>query len=91
MLDFRQGPHCSNIGSCGFQSLFRGIKDVKSLTLCGWIFEPLIYPMLQLHPFPWGLMFNRLIELWWIDYGKDRFNSDALISFLRHCPRLTRL
>ncbi|KAK8579372.1 hypothetical protein V6N13_142576 [Hibiscus sabdariffa] len=39
MLDFRQGPQCSNIGSCGFQSFFVDYKDVKSLTLCGWIFE----------------------------------------------------
>ncbi|KAK8579373.1 hypothetical protein V6N12_069699 [Hibiscus sabdariffa] len=93
MLDFRQGSQCSNIGSCGFQSFFCDYKDVKSLTLCGWIFEPLIYPMLQLPHIPWsrGLKFNRLVELWWIDYAKERLNSDALISFLRHCPRLTRL
>ncbi|KAK8677020.1 hypothetical protein V6N13_142577 [Hibiscus sabdariffa] len=39
MLDFRQGSQCSNIGSCGFQSFFCDYKDVKSLTLCGWIFE----------------------------------------------------
>ncbi|XP_039055532.1 F-box protein At2g39490-like [Hibiscus syriacus] len=91
MFDFRQGPHCSNLGSCGFRSFFRSYKDVKSLTLCGWIFEPLIYPTLQLHPFGWGFEFKRLVELWWIDYAKNKFNSDALISFLKHCPRLTRL
>ncbi|GMI90048.1 hypothetical protein HRI_002674100 [Hibiscus trionum] len=87
MLDFRQGPRCSKIGSCGFWSFFRGYKEVKSLTLSGWIFEPLIYPMLQSH----GLKFDRLIELWWIDYAKERFNGDALMSFLKLCPRLTRL
>ncbi|KAK8643665.1 hypothetical protein V6N13_012948 [Hibiscus sabdariffa] len=91
MLDFRQGPQCSKIGSSGFCSFFRGYKDVKSLTLSGWIFEPLVYPMLQSHPYPWGLKFNSLIELWWIDHAKERFNGDALISFLKLCPRLTRL
>ncbi|KAK8480771.1 hypothetical protein V6N13_121460 [Hibiscus sabdariffa] len=91
MLDFRQGPQCSKIGSSGFSSFFRGYKDVKSLTLSGWIFEPLVYPMLQSHPYPWGLKFNSLIELWWVDHAKERFKSDALISFLKLCPRLTRL
>ncbi|KAK8604883.1 hypothetical protein V6N13_082350 [Hibiscus sabdariffa] len=73
MLDFRQSPHCSNTGICGFQSFFCDYKDVKSLTLCGWTFE--------LHPRPRGsgLKLNRLKELWWIDYAKERFNSDALI------------
>ncbi|KAE8692008.1 hypothetical protein F3Y22_tig00110864pilonHSYRG00459 [Hibiscus syriacus] len=35
--------------------------------------------------------FKCLTELWWTDYAKNRFNGDALISSLKHCPRLTRL
>ncbi|XVF75390.1 hypothetical protein PTKIN_Ptkin13bG0184600 [Pterospermum kingtungense] len=92
MLDFRQGPACSNISSCGFQSIFRCMGDVQSLTLCRWVFEELICPVLLLSPFFWrGFNFNQLTEFWWIDYAKERYDSNALISFLKLCPRLKRL
>ncbi|XVE99511.1 hypothetical protein REPUB_Repub03eG0205200 [Reevesia pubescens] len=91
MLDFRQGPGCSNISSCGFMSIFNRMKGVKSLTFCRWAFEALISPMLLLSPFSWGFQFNKLTDFWWIDYSKERYNSNALICFLKLCPRLARL
>lgn len=90
MLDFRQGPACSNISSCGFNSIIHRIKKVKSLTLCRWVFEAFIRPMLPL-PTSYRSFHNQLTELWWIDYSKERYNSNALISFLKLCPRLERL
>ncbi|XP_021296180.1 F-box protein At2g39490-like [Herrania umbratica] len=90
MLDCRQGPACTNINSCGFDSLFQQIQDAKSLTLCRWVVEALIYPILP--PNNKELLFHHLTELWWIDYLKEiRYNSNALISFLQLCPHLTRL
>ncbi|XVE99513.1 hypothetical protein REPUB_Repub03eG0205400 [Reevesia pubescens] len=89
MLDCRQGPAYNSISSCGFDSIFQQIQDVKSLTLCRWVFEALIYPILP--PINKELLFHFLKELWWIDYSKERYNSNALISFLKLCPHLTRL
>ncbi|XWS66042.1 hypothetical protein CRYUN_Cryun05aG0166300 [Craigia yunnanensis] len=91
MLDFRQGPANSKTSSSGFKSIFHGMKGVKSLTLCRWVFEALICPMLLLPPFSWGFQLNQLIEFWWIDNSKERYNSNALISFLKLCPQLRRL
>ncbi|XP_022744313.1 F-box protein At2g39490-like [Durio zibethinus] len=91
MLDLRQGPGYSNISSCGFKSIFNRIKRVESLTLCRWIFEALICPMLPFSHFLWGFQLVQLKELWWIDYSKERYNSNALISFLKLSPRLRRL
>ncbi|XVE52725.1 hypothetical protein DITRI_Ditri02bG0146200 [Diplodiscus trichospermus] len=91
MLDFREGPAYSDISSCGFRSIFHRIKGVKSLTLCRWVFEALICPLRLSYPFSWGFQLNQLTEFWWIDYSKERYNSNALISFLKLCPRLRRL
>lgn len=47
--------------------------------------QALIYPHCR-------VQFSKLEELWWIDYENDeKYNSDALISFLKLCPLLETL
>ncbi|XP_021295886.1 F-box protein At2g39490-like isoform X1 [Herrania umbratica] len=87
MLDFRQGPGYYGINIPGFESITHSIRWVKTLTLRRWVFEELILPELNLL----GEGFCKLTELWWIDNSPERYNSNALISFLKLCPRLTRL
>ncbi|XWS66039.1 hypothetical protein CRYUN_Cryun05aG0166000 [Craigia yunnanensis] len=87
MLDFRQGPGYYGINIHGFISMLQSIRGVKTLTLCRWVFLDLILPNLRLL----GEGFYKLTELWWIDNSQERHNFNALISFLKLCPRLTRL
>ncbi|XWS66041.1 hypothetical protein CRYUN_Cryun05aG0166200 [Craigia yunnanensis] len=88
MLDFRQGPGHMDIKSYDF-TIFRSIEYVESLTLCRWFFETVICRQLQISGE--NLLFGSLTDLWWIEYSEARYNSDALISFLKLCPRLERL
>ncbi|XP_022764283.1 F-box protein At2g39490-like [Durio zibethinus] len=88
MLDFRQGPGDIDIKTFDF-TIFRSIEYVKSLTICRWFFETVICRKLQISGE--NLLFGSLTDLWWIEYSEARYNSDALISFLKFCPRLERL
>ncbi|XVE52723.1 hypothetical protein DITRI_Ditri02bG0146000 [Diplodiscus trichospermus] len=87
MLDFRQGPGYYGIDILGFKLMLQSIGGVKTLTLCSWVFLDLILPNLYLL----GEGFIKLTELWWIDNSQERDNFNALISFLKLCPQLTRL
>ncbi|XP_021295890.1 F-box protein At2g39490-like [Herrania umbratica] len=51
------------------------------------VFEELILPERYLL----GQGLCNLTDLWWIDDSRERYNSNALISFLKLCPPLTRL
>ncbi|XWS56541.1 hypothetical protein CRYUN_Cryun09bG0094100 [Craigia yunnanensis] len=87
MLDFRQGPGYYGINIPGFKLMLQSIRRVKTLTLCRWVFQDLILPELYLL----GEGLYKLTELWWIDNSQERYNCNALISFLNLCPRLIRL
>ncbi|XP_022764546.1 F-box protein At2g39490-like [Durio zibethinus] len=87
MLDFRQGPGYYGINRPGFNLILQSIREIKTLTLCRWVFKELICPELYLL----GEGFYRLTELWWIDNSLEKYDSTALISFLKLCPQLTRL
>ncbi|KAG6600067.1 F-box protein, partial [Cucurbita argyrosperma subsp. sororia] len=85
MLDCRQGPG-SMYKSNEFDPFLLAVKNVRTLTLCKWIFEALIFPSLS-----WNFKFYKLKELWWIDDSKGNFNANALMAFLKLCPALERL
>ncbi|KAF5467241.1 hypothetical protein F2P56_017088 [Juglans regia] len=89
MLDFRQGPGDISFKSGDFDATLLTIKNAETLTLCRWTFETLIWPSIScvLSHF----QFYKLKELWWIDNYTERYNSDALISFLKLCPALGQL
>ncbi|EOY18258.1 F-box family protein, putative [Theobroma cacao] len=89
MLDFRQGPGHNCIDRPVLKSMFQSIQSVKSLTLCRWIFEELIweiFPSLYVN-----FHFYNLKELWWIDHSAESDNANALLWFLKLCPYLERL
>ncbi|KAH9767808.1 F-box protein [Citrus sinensis] len=84
MLDLRKGPS-NSIDDFYFGPKLFSLRSAKTLTLCRWTYEALIYPHRR-------VQFSKLEELWWIDYENDeKYNSDALISFLKLCPLLERL
>ncbi|WRX11494.1 F-box domain - like 10, partial [Theobroma cacao] len=89
MLDFRQGPGHNCIDRPVLKSMFQSIQSVKSLTLCRWIFEELIweiFPSLYVN-----FHFYNLKELWWIDHSAESDDANALLWFLKLCPYLERL
>ncbi|KAG2730155.1 hypothetical protein I3760_01G279700 [Carya illinoinensis] len=89
MLDFRQGPGDISFNSGDFDATLLTIKNAETLTLCRWTFEALIWPSISCvfsH-----FQFYKLKELWWIDNYTERYDSDALISFLKLCPALEQL
>ncbi|OMO96989.1 hypothetical protein COLO4_14928 [Corchorus olitorius] len=89
LLDFRQGPGIDlDIKSYEF-TIFESIQDVESLTLCRWFFETVLCRKLKISGE--NLLFGSLKHLWWIEYSETIYNSDALISFMKCCPRLERL
>ncbi|XVF23834.1 hypothetical protein REPUB_Repub13aG0073800 [Reevesia pubescens] len=87
MLDFRQGPGYYGINKPGFRLILQSIREVETLTLCRWVFKELICP--ELYLLDEG--FYQLTELWWIDNSQEKYDINALISFLKLCPQLTRL
>ncbi|KAJ1435515.1 Leucine-rich repeat domain superfamily [Sesbania bispinosa] len=89
MLDFRQGPSCSNFKTKDFDATLLTIKNSQVLTLCKWTFEDLIWPSIS--PLSGSFKFYKLRELWWIDSYKDGYSMDALFSFLKFCPALEKL
>ncbi|KAJ1443129.1 F-box-like domain superfamily [Sesbania bispinosa] len=89
MLDFRQGPSCSNFKTKDFDATLLTIKNSQVLTLCKWTFEDLIWPSIS--PLSGSFKFYKLIELWWIDSYNDGYSMDALFSFLKLCPALEQL
>ncbi|XVF23828.1 hypothetical protein REPUB_Repub13aG0073200 [Reevesia pubescens] len=92
MLDFKQGPPIYNSINCdGFRLILESIKGVKSLTICRWVFEPLISCMLPSLGRDSEYRLYGLRELWWIDCSMEKDNVNALLSFLKLCPCLERL
>ncbi|KAL9365406.1 hypothetical protein Peur_043279 [Populus x canadensis] len=89
LLDSRQGPGYSSFSGRDFDSVLLTIKNVKVLTLCKWTFEALICPSLS--TLLADFQFYNLKELWWIDNSIGRYDSEALISFLKLCPSLQQL
>lgn len=89
LLDSRQGPGYSSFSGRDFDSVLLTIKNVKVLTLCKWTFEVLICPSLS--TLLADFQFYNLKELWWIDNSNERYDGEALISFLKLCPSLQQL
>ncbi|XP_027935388.1 F-box protein At2g39490 [Vigna unguiculata] len=88
MLDFRQGPSCSDSKAQDFNQTLLTIKNCETLTLCGWIFETLIWPSIS----PSGnFIFYKIRELWWIHNHKAENSINILVSFLKLCPALEQL
>ncbi|XP_021296179.1 F-box protein At2g39490-like [Herrania umbratica] len=77
MLDFRRGRRHNCIDRPVLKSMLQSIQSVKSLTLCRWIFEELIWEIL---PYLCAdYYFYNLKELWWIDYSAESDNANALL------------
>ncbi|KAJ8765960.1 hypothetical protein K2173_020476 [Erythroxylum novogranatense] len=90
MLDCREGPsedtllYVKNI-----DPVLLTVKNVAVLTLCKWIFKAFFCPSLS--TFLVEFQFYSLKELWWIDDSDERFDGDAIVSFLKLCPSLQQL
>ncbi|XVF75388.1 hypothetical protein PTKIN_Ptkin13bG0184400 [Pterospermum kingtungense] len=82
MLDFRQGPPIYDGINCdGLKSIIECIKDVESLTLCRWVFEPLISYMLPSLRSDLEFRLRWLRELWWpIDPKSYTWRSTKVLS-----------
>ncbi|TYH73547.1 hypothetical protein ES332_D05G336600v1 [Gossypium tomentosum] len=81
---------CTSKYTC-FNSILRSIKNVKSLTICRWFYETSIckkLPFSSRHP---ECYLSQLKELWWIDCSTERESINALLCFLKLCPKLERL
>ncbi|WJX21657.1 hypothetical protein P8452_11058 [Trifolium repens] len=89
ILDFSQGLSCSDLIAQDFDETLLTIKNSEDLTLCGWIFEALIWPSIS--PSSGSFIFYKLRELWWIDNHENENSINALVSFLKLCPALEQL
>ncbi|CAH8291447.1 unnamed protein product [Eruca vesicaria subsp. sativa] len=86
IFDVRRGPSYCNNAFDDIGHLLLIIKNSQSLTLCRWMFEELIRPIISSS---WtSFQFYKLHELRWIDNSMKQENINPLISFLKLCPSI---
>ncbi|XP_019192698.1 PREDICTED: F-box protein At2g39490-like isoform X2 [Ipomoea nil] len=87
-LECREGPGYGRFKYQDYDALLLAMRDVKILTLSGWIFKEIMMPWLcNGHE---NFRFTELKELWWIDSSEQNIEA-ALMSFLQFSPSLQRL
>nr|GMD52843.1 F-box protein At2g39490 [Ipomoea batatas] len=87
-LECREGPGFGHFKYQDYHALLLAMRDVKILTLSGWIFKEIMMPWLcNGHE---NFRFTELKELWWIDSSEQNIEP-ALMSFLQFSPSLQRL
>ncbi|KAF8397543.1 hypothetical protein HHK36_016461 [Tetracentron sinense] len=94
VLDFRDGPGYYPFSCENLLSFLLDLKNVKILTIHGWLFE---VPVPRWLPSAGAIFkrgdfgFTNLKELRWIDSLMDRNKMDVMVSFLKICPSLERI
>lgn len=89
-LDF-VGPGFNHLNHGLFNQLLRAIRDVKVLTLHGWMYKDVFGPLLLTKHNEQHFRFSKLQELWWIDSSMEDDNINSLFCFLKFCTSLKRL
>ncbi|KAK0592953.1 hypothetical protein LWI29_028198 [Acer saccharum] len=92
-IDLRKGPGCVDVTYCCLRTNLLAFRNVKILTICGWLFnmpiKELIWcdrPSLQD-----GFVYKNLKELRWIESSMESYRIDTMLSFLHICPSLEKL
>ncbi|XWS66040.1 hypothetical protein CRYUN_Cryun05aG0166100 [Craigia yunnanensis] len=94
ILDFRNGPGYNPFACENLLSLLLAVKNVKTLTISGWLFKVPISKWLSSAGAIWerkDFLFNNLKELCWIDSSMEDQSIATLISILKICPSLEKL
>ncbi|KAI3734838.1 hypothetical protein L6452_14317 [Arctium lappa] len=90
MLDF-EGPGFNHLNHRLYDPLLRAIRDVKVLTLHGWMYKEVFGPWLFSKEHEQHFRFSKLEDLWWIDSCMEDHNINCLFCFLKFCPSIKRL
>ncbi|KAJ9553468.1 hypothetical protein OSB04_017513 [Centaurea solstitialis] len=90
MLDF-EGPGFNHLNHGLYDRFLRAIRDVKVLTLRGWMYKEVVGPWLFSGEHEQHFRFSKLEDLWWIDSCMDDHNINWLFCFLKFCTSLKRL
>ncbi|XP_022764547.1 F-box protein At2g39490-like [Durio zibethinus] len=94
ILDFRNGPGYNPFACENLLSLLLAVKNVKTLTISGWLFRVPISKWLSSAGAIWerkDFLFNNLMKLCWIDSSMENHSIATLISVLKICPSLEKL
>ncbi|XVF23833.1 hypothetical protein REPUB_Repub13aG0073700 [Reevesia pubescens] len=94
ILDFRYGPGYNPFACENLLSLLLAVKNVKTLTISGWLFKVPIPKWLSSAGAIWmrkDLMFKHIKELCWNDSSMENHSIVTLISVLKICPSLENL
>lgn len=90
MLDF-EGLGFKHLNHQLYDPLLRAIRDVKVLTLHGWMYKEVFGPWLFSKEHEQHFRFSKLEDLWWIDSCMEDHNINWLFCFLKFCTSLKRL
>ncbi|KAL4575128.1 hypothetical protein LXL04_021969 [Taraxacum kok-saghyz] len=90
MLSF-EGPGFNHLSHQLYNPLLRAIRDVKVLTLHGWMFKDVFGPLLFSKQNEEHFRFSKLEDLWWVDSCMEDRNINRLFCFLKFCTSLKRL
>ncbi|GKC49762.1 hypothetical protein Tco_1072507 [Tanacetum coccineum] len=88
MLDFKLGSSSYGVKERFDYAGIRSIKDVRVLTLHGWMYKGIFEPWLRLTK---HFTLSKLEDLWWIDSCMNDNNISSLFYFLKLCTSLKRL
>ncbi|XVE52724.1 hypothetical protein DITRI_Ditri02bG0146100 [Diplodiscus trichospermus] len=94
ILDFRNGPGYNPFACENLLSLILAVKNVKTLTISGWLFKVPVSKWLSSAGAIWerkDFLFNDLKELCWIDSSMENHSIATLMSILKICPSLEKL
>ncbi|KAJ9553469.1 hypothetical protein OSB04_017514 [Centaurea solstitialis] len=90
MLDF-EVPGFNHLNHQLYDPLLRAIRDVKVLTLHGWMYKEVFGPWLFSEKHEEHFRFSQLEDLWWIDSCMEDHNINWLFCFLKFCTSIERL
>ncbi|PWA75899.1 leucine-rich repeat domain, L domain-like protein [Artemisia annua] len=89
-LELESLRFCGSLCSFSLQNVI-AIRDVKVLTIHGWMYKDVFGPLLFTKHNEQHFRFSRLQELWWIDSSMEDDNINSLFCFLKFCTSLKRL
>ncbi|KAI3778252.1 hypothetical protein L2E82_07417 [Cichorium intybus] len=90
MLNFER-PGFNHLNYQLYNPLLRAIRDVKVLTLHGWMFKEVFEPLLFSKQNEEHFRFSKLEDLWWVESCMEDHNINRLFCFLKFCTSLKRL
>ncbi|KAK4836472.1 hypothetical protein QYF36_023550 [Acer negundo] len=94
-IDLRKGPGCVDVTYCCLRTNLLAFRNVKILTICGWLFNiPIKTLNICEHYNPIvkdDFVYRNLKELRWIESSMESHKIDTLLLFLHICPSLEKL